>query len=148
MIEQYKILWELLESELKRFWLGFHILSVLKIASITGIFGFLKIGNNKLEIDILWAAVIFVLILLSIINILLNYRAQLLYSIISKSIKTIEKKDKHLCITETISDLSDGNISENTPHAMHIANILPIVVLNISLISGYYLFLNWGHSAF
>jgi len=67
---------------------------VLKVASITGVFGYLKIGNNKLDVDIVWVAIIFVLILLSIINILLNYRAQLLYSVILKAISEIEKRTK------------------------------------------------------
>ena len=139
-LEQYKIVWELVQSELRRFWVGFHVLSVLKVAMLSVVSSIFRIDTIEdfYRVIIVICTSFFVIILAGI-NIKLNKRAQNIYKDCLESIIWFEKKIPQLSITELIVQSGHSDLKKNSnPVAMEIANWLPICILIISLLVLFY----------
>lgn len=134
LIAQYKILWELLESELGRFWLCYNILSVLKVATVASVVAIFRARIDGAQaIDVIFIAVL-ILLLLCTVSILLNYRAQFVYGLLLQTIRKFERESRELSITRKFLSSASGRFKAKAPEAMDIANIFPIVLLNGGII--------------
>ncbi len=174
-LAQYKILWDTIESELKRFWQGFHILSVMKVALLSTSLTFLNGDDDEQRLTLLqnlvenkhiWLTLLFGTIVLAIINVLLNLRAQSVYLALTSAVREFEKEDSTLNLAEMIiksspifkeQSIPQGSECTETPenlkippkyrvkafpYAMAVANVLPILIINISLIITYLIIFN------
>lgn len=111
-IEQYKILWDLFNQEMHRFWLRYNILIGIQIAVIVTIIK--TLGDDFKELSI---GVTLFLIMLSVVTDKIVSRAIEIYKFNLKNIKEFETDNKEF----NLLTKNDNFEKLKSPYAYHLA---------------------------
>jgi len=135
-IEQYKILWDLFNQEMQRFWLRYNVLIGIQIAVIVTILNSLT-KNGEIDIYSI-LLIILILLMLSIITDGIVTRAIKIYKFNLKNIKKFENNHKkfNLLTKDNFDKLID-------PHAYYLARWLTRTLLIVWI--GYIIYVLFEH---
>lgn len=128
-IEQYKILWELFNQEMHRFWLRYNVLIGIQIAVIVTVIK--TLGDELKEISIL---VTFLLIMLSIVTDQIVLRTIKIYKFNLRNIKEFEENNSEFDLLTTNNNFE----SLESPYAYHLARWITVTLVIIWIGYGIY----------